>query len=426
MVRNYQNKGKRKTYTEEERATALGLFMHHGNVAIASRLSHVPYSTLWDWIMQPTRKLGPGRARVFKPWEEEDIVTIIEYLADEGFPMGRDEIKDFVKTYIVHRGLNTEKHPFGKEGRPGRDWMLAFERRHKDRLSRRKREGLAYARTRDLTKPNVAKFFKMFKDLDDKYNFTPSNIYNADETGFQPCKTNAKVLVGKDLKNAYSIQGTQGKNMFTVLFCCNAVGTYIPPFTVYRSQHLYEQWVEGGPLGCQYSHSPKGWMMDYNYHKWFIKAFLPMTDREAGKNHRLLIMDGHHSHIGYPLARAAKENNVHLLCLPPNATHALQPLDVSVFKSVKGMWDECCLKFFDKYPRSPLGKVDFQPILKVIHKHCEDNPEHVVNGFKKCGFRPINPEACHDKILGPKNRKSKQAPPPPHLNQRRIFSIRQT
>ena len=121
MVRHYKGKGMRKTYTEEERARALSLFVFHQNLTVAARLASVPKTTLWDWVMKPDRKLGPGRARALKPWEEDDIVTIIEYVADEGFPMRREQIKDFVKTYIVHTGKNTKSHPFGVEGRPGKD-----------------------------------------------------------------------------------------------------------------------------------------------------------------------------------------------------------------------------------------------------------------------------------------------------------------
>ena len=119
-----------------------------------------------------------------------------------------------------------------------------------------------------MTKENVDKFFKLFKWLNKKYNFTPSNIYNADETGFMPSSTKAKVLVGTELKNAYSLQPNQGKNMFTVLFCCNSAGTYLPPFTVYKGKSLWRRWVVGGPDSSQYGCSLKGWMA------WFQPFFL--------------------------------------------------------------------------------------------------------------------------------------------------------
>ena len=43
------------------------------------------------------------------------------------------------------------------------------------------------------------------------------------------------------------------------------------------------------------------------------------------------------------------------------------------------------------------------PCLKIIHKHCEDNPHFAVNGFRKCGFRPFNRDSVNDKIRGMRN-----------------------
>ena len=49
-------------------------------------------------------------------------------------------------------------------------------------------------------------------------------------------------------------------------------------------------------------------------------------------------LDGHHSHISLDLIRTARDSNVILLCLPPNTTHLLQPLDVGVFGPLKTAW----------------------------------------------------------------------------------------
>ena len=49
----------------------------------------------------------------------------------------------------------------------------------------------------------------------------------------------------------------------------------------------------------------------------------------------MLFVKGHASHINLDIIDLARENDVILFCLPPHTTHALQPLDVSVFKSLK-------------------------------------------------------------------------------------------
>ena len=48
----------------------------------------------------------------------------------------------------------------------------------------------------------------------------------------------------------------------------------------------------------------------------------------------LLLVDGHKSHINFDVIDLCQKNGIILFCLPPHMTH-LQPLDVSVFKSLK-------------------------------------------------------------------------------------------
>ena len=89
--------------------------------------------------------------------------------------------------------------------------------------------------------------------------------------------------------------------------------------------------MRGGPEGALYGFNKSGWMLDINFENYFIDVFLPKTAELAGTDDRLLIYDGHNSHITFKTAKAAMENKVHILCLPPHSSHALQPLDVSVF-----------------------------------------------------------------------------------------------
>ena len=50
----------------------------------------------------------------------------------------------------------------------------------------------------------------------------------------------------------------------------------------------------------------------------------------------ILLTDGHRTHINIDILDLCHENNMILFCLPPHTTHALQPLDVAVFKSLSG------------------------------------------------------------------------------------------
>ena len=130
-----------------------------------------------------------------------------------------------------------------------------------------------------------------------------------------------------------------------------------------------------------------------------FKVFIPMTKPKDPKAHRLFIFDGHNSHISFEMAQAAVENNIHLLCLPPHTTHALQPLDVACFRSAKAIWSRVCNTFFDKHSKRALGKEDFPACIKIVSDHLQEHPEFCINGFRRCGIYPYDRTAGDDKVM---------------------------
>ncbi|KAL8283090.1 hypothetical protein RB597_010508 [Gaeumannomyces tritici] len=68
--------------------------------------------------------------------------------------------------------------------------------------------------------------------------------------------------------------------------------------------------------------------------EWLQKVFLPVT-RPDPLQPRLLILDGHGSHITKKFMYLYLRNNIYLLYLPPRTSHVLQPSDLSVFSPLK-------------------------------------------------------------------------------------------
>ena len=130
---------------------------------------------------------------------------------------------------------------------------------------------------------------------------------------------------------------------------------------------------------------------------WFIQVFVPQTQEMCSVFTRVLLYDGHNSHITYPTIKAAIDNNVVIVCLPPNTSHALQPLDVAVFRSVKLKWGEICQAWFKDSRIKSVDKSSFPALLKKLWEQL--NPQHAVNGFRKTGLFPFNRNAVDNKIL---------------------------
>ena len=355
----------------------------------------IPRTTIQQWVLRPNLQLGSGNATVLAPAEENLLVEALNYLASCGFPQSRDNLKDMVQSYVLDM---KKKTPF-KDGRPGKDWVLGFERRHVNNLRRRKREGLCIARAKGMSKNNVKAFYDLYEKQLKEHNLSdkPWVIFNLDETGLTANKNDHKVYVGAGVKNAYSITPPGTKAMFTVLFCCSAIGQFLPPYTIYRAKSLWNTWITGGVPGASYGFSDSGWMMDVNFQAWFTEVFVPKTKDIASCHKRLLLYDGHNSHITYRTVRTAIDNDIVIVCLPPNTSHALQPLDVAVFRSVKVKWANICQNWFKNTWNKSVDKATFPALLKELWGQLE--PQHAVKGFLKSGLYPLDKNAVNDKIL---------------------------
>lgn len=81
----------------------------------------------------------------------------------------------------------------------------------------------------------------------------------------------------------------------------------------------------------------RAWMIAYLFSGWishFIKSLSSLGGISPTKRH-LLKLNGHNSHVTLEVVKEAREARLDLLTLPSHTSHALQPLDVIVFKPFK-------------------------------------------------------------------------------------------
>ena len=111
----------------------------------------------------------------------------------------------------------------------------------------------------------------------------------------------------------------------------SASGQCMLSFVIFDAKRLNLEWRNGEVVGTSYGLSTNGWVDSELFKGWLVQHFVANA---VGERPILLLLDGHSSHFQPELIECPKiwDNNV----LPAShTTHETQPLDASVFKSLK-------------------------------------------------------------------------------------------
>jgi hypothetical protein len=77
-----------------------------------------------------------------------------------------------------------------------------------------------------------------------------------------------------------------------------------------------------------------GWTDNKTGLEW-IRHFDKHTKQRTKGVYRMLILDGHESHVSAEFEQYCKENNIIPISMPPHSSHLLQPLDVALYSPLK-------------------------------------------------------------------------------------------
>jgi hypothetical protein len=69
--------------------------------------------------------------------------------------------------------------------------------------------------------------------------------------------------------------------------------------------------------------------------EWLRDNFDKYTRERAGGQWRLLLVDGHVSHVSWQFFDYSLKHKIQPFCLPSKSTHILQPLDVGHFSPLQ-------------------------------------------------------------------------------------------
>lgn len=325
-----------------------------------------------------------GRPTVFSQDEEKVISQCLALTADWGFPLTIFDVRCVVKKYLDKKGVVESRF---KDNFPGSKWAKGFLARQCNELKKRMCTNIKRARAAITPEAIEAYFEELNISLKD---VPPEAIINFDETSMQDNPGQTKVIVKRKCKHPERVMDFSKSN-FSVMFSGTASGCALPPYVVYKSDNLYNTWMEGGPKGTRFNRSKSGWFEGNIFEDWFESVALPyFKSQEDGP--KAIIGDNLASHISANIVKQCIDNKIRFILLPPNSTHLCQPLDLAFFSPLKTAWRKLLSEWKMKN-RGAVRKDQFPRLLKKALDAIETNiSANLKAGFKKSGIYPINKE----------------------------------
>jgi hypothetical protein len=174
---------------------------------------------------------------------------------------------------------------------------------------------------------------------------------------------------------------------------------------LFKGKNFYGYYCDTESPNIVFNMSESGWMEKLQFKEWFSKVFVKHTLTIEGP--KILIFDGHVSHISLEIINLARTNNIHILLLPAHTTHFLQPLDVGVFPAVKNLWRKVVKEHLLSSNFKDINKSKFTELFSQLIKSDEAFKRHLIVGFEQTGIFPLNLNKMLSSI-NPLKKKSKK------------------
>ena len=310
----------------------------YNSASEAARHLEISKTTLYRRLKgNPSRQTARIKQQLLTQVEENTLLKYIQQLTRGGYPITYALLRELAREVKTRRDGSGKSSIVSSDNKNtiGQDWVPRFVKRHphiKSVIGRR----IEVNRMDGTTKDALNTWFDEVERTIKQFKIDKSNIYNMDETGFSiGSMESTRVIVDTTIRTKW--QANPGRQEWiTVVECISADGTAMNPFVIFKGgnlspkwypQHLYKRWTFTSTL--------KGWTSNHHGLEWLEQVFDPSTRDRANGQTRLLICDGHGSHVTGGFISFCMENNIQLLVLPPHTSHILQPLDVAMFGPLK-------------------------------------------------------------------------------------------
>jgi hypothetical protein len=375
LKRNYKN------YSEKSLEEVLQLIRRKRiSINAAAKQYGIAKGTLHNKVNNRNEN-KVGRPMELSAAEVKILVDHVIAVGDWGFPFGLIDLRHLIKSILDKAKRKTRF----TNNYPSKKWAYAFL---KSQRQLRKRTCRNIKTSKASLSPEIVQDY--FNNLNvalkvgEEDEIKPEHIFNYDETNLTDDPGSKISIFRRGIKYPERIRDFS-KSSTSIMFCGSAAGELLPPYVVYKSAHLWQTWVEGGPKHTRYNRSDSGWFNCEIFADWFEYMFVPHVKKF--KANVALIGDNLSSHFSERVIELARKHNITFICLPTNSTHICQPLDVAFFRPLKGKW-RIILDYWKSQAKKNCQTVTKEAFPRLLKQLCEslvDNDKKsnaLVSGMK--------------------------------------------
>lgn len=328
------------------------------------------------------------------PAEEKTLVRWIARLTKSGYPASPALVLEMAEE-IAHQRYQLSKAPPLQQSF-GKHWLERFRARHTEiqGVWTRQIESARY----NATNVEVLKtWFDAVTELCIEHQYELQHIYNMDESGFAiGASQSSRALVNIRERSSWKVVRAR-QEWITAIECVSASGRALPPLLIFKAKYTNTAWIPPrAPPDWRFSTSQSGWTSDSHAYEWLTTVFQPATMPDDPSTRRLLIMDGHGSHITANVISFCMNNAIDLLILPPHTSHLLQPLDVSVFGPLK----RSLAAETDAASRLDPGRIQRVEWTEtyIRARSIALSSSNIKSGWRATGLSPLSPITVLEKV----------------------------
>ena len=390
-----QRSDKKKKLIEQEGRLLLAMQAikngKYSSAAAAARSFEIPVSTLKARINgRESATEKRHNCFIFTEIEGDSIEKWLLDMDSRGAALTLPTLRDMANLLLYARKTTPST--------VGNHWSAEFIKRRPNLFTRVSRK-YDYQRALSEDPRIIQPWFDLVQKTIEKWGIASDDIFNFDESGFaMGIGTTQKIITSAEYHGKRALLQAGNREWVTSIECIRASGSVLPPLFVFKGKQFPEHlrpYLLLNQKGARLTMSPNGWTTNTIGLWWLKHHFIPNIGTRVGK-YCLLVLDGHGSHLTPEFDQLCEENQIIAICMPPHASHLLQPLDVGCFSVLKRLYGGAVSTLM----RNGVNSIDKEDFLEMIAdaRMGAFKIHTIQNSFLATGLAPVDANKVLEKL----------------------------